>query len=787
MVLILAFSLALGHAEVTTGAPQTDRMAPPQSAPRNQLVAANSDLPPFQSLTLPSFQNAGDPSGYGSSPSSTYYVDNQNGSDSNSGNTPSQPFATIAKINSLQLSGGQTVAFKAGDEWHEQLNISQSGTSGAPITYTSYGDGAQPILSAADTAIGWNSGSGAAPQESCGAPAFCSGFESGNFGDWAASYNNNDTTASITTAQSAHGTHSMAIYSAGGVDTRGSVIHNIAVSGPNSTLAFRWYFLAPGGSLKSNSILRPLFLASHGTQAGFATMATDASGNPSTLDFYDTRHGLRILNPTPLTGYLPGQWNEIEIDIAIYATSGGGALYLNGNLLSQINNIDTSADQNIDSAEVGNAAFGGAIAPGGTIYFDDIKMSASANVGPFNAGIATNVWYRSQTTDPKLINFNGQAGIPVSSSGAIIAPNQFYWDGSTLYVYSLTNPSGMVEIPQRSYAIQSQGSSYITVSGLELRGAQISDLFCTNSCSHWIVQNNTVNDSYSTAVFFEVDGGSSVDGIYILNNIVKGSGAGGIQINNGVGIVYIIGNDVSDFAKMYSTSNGTQNMYADGIEMYSQSGREGTGYIGSNNVHEGGVGSSQDYGGGIHADTVAGADIELNHILNVNGDGIQIEKGSGSVARYNLIVNSGTHTYDAGLVIRAGEGSNVTNQLVEWNTIYGGWWACSLGIAENASYVIATNITIQKNICTGAASGTQFYADQGANNTGNVFFDNNFGVAAPNFILFNLVHAGSYSDFDTAVGTWTGSVEGDPQFFDPIHGDFTLQATSLAHGIGAYP
>lgn len=440
-------------------------------------------------------------------------------------------------------------------------------------------------------------------------------------------YSNNDTTVSITTAQSAHGTSSMAIYSNLGVDTRSSVTQKVAASGPNSTLAFRWYFLAPSGSLKSNSILRMLNLASHGAQGGFATMTTDASGNPSTLDFYDTRHGLRILNPTPLNGYLPGQWNEIEIDVAISATLGGGSLYLNGNLLSQINNIDTSADQDIDSAELGNTAFGGAIIAGGTIYFDDVKMSTSANVGPYNAGLATNVWYRSQTTDPKLINVNGQAGTPENSSGAIIGPNQFYWDGSTLYVYSLTDPSGIVEIPQRSYAIQSPGSSYITVSGLELRGAQLYDLFCTNACSHWTVQNNTVDDSYSTAVFFEVNGGSSVDGIFIANNVVKGNGAGGIQVNNGIGIVNIVGNDVSDFAKMYSTSNGTQNMYADGIEMYSQSGREGTGYIYLNNVHEGGVGSSQDYGGGIHADTVAGVDIELNHIRNVNGDGIQIEKG----------------------------------------------------------------------------------------------------------------------------------------------------------------
>ncbi len=784
MALILALFLALGHAEVTPLAPETNITAPPPSAPTSRLIAANSGLPPFQNSVLPASPTL---SGSGSSPRTTFYVDNRNGSDLNRGDSPSQPFASIAKINSLQLSGGQTVAFKAGEEWHEQLNISHSGTPGAPITYTSYGDGAQPILSAADPVSGWNPGSGAAPQEGCNAPAFCSGFESGNLGDWTAHHSNNDTTASITTAQSAHGSSSMAIYSNHGVDTRASVIQSIAAPGPNSTLAFRWYFLAPSGSLKSNSALKMLYLASHGAQAGFATMTTDDAGNPSTLDFYDTRHGLRILNPTRLTGYLPGQWNEIEIDVAISFTSGGGALYLNGNLLSQINNIDSSADQDIDSAELGNVAFGGAIAPGGTIYFDDVKMSTSANIGPFNAGIASNIWYRSQTTDPKLINFNGQAGIPENSVGAIISPNQFYWDGSTLYVYSFADPSGIVEVPQRSYSIQSPGSSYITVSGLELRGAQMHDLFCTNSCSHWTVQNNTVNDSYSTAVYFQVNGGTSVESLFIVNNVVKGCGAGGIQINNGVGIVYIIGNDVSDFAKMYSPSNGTQNMYADGIEMYSQSGREGTGYIVRNNVHEGGVGSSQDYGGGIHADTVAGVDIEQNHIQNVNGDGIQLEKGSGSVARYNLIVNAGTHQFDAGIVVRAGEGSSVDNQLFEWNTVYGGWWACNLGVTQNASYVLATNITFRKNICTGATSGTQFYADQGANNTGNAFYNNGFGVAFPNFILFNLVHAGSYADFDNAVGNWTASIEGDPQFVDPAHGDFTLRPTSPARGIGTYP
>ena len=151
-----------------------------------------------------------------------------------------------------------------------------------------------------------------------------------------------------------------------------------------------------------------------------------------------------------------------------------------------------------------------------------------------------------------------------------------------------------------------------------------------------------------------------------------------------------------------------------------------------------------------------------------------------------LIVRSGTHPHDAGLVIRAGQGSNVANQLVKWNTAYSGWWACSLRIAENASYVIVTNVTYRKNICPGTASGTQFSADQGSNNTGNVFFDNGFGIAATNFILLDLVHAVTYADFGCCRHV-DGNCEGDPRFFDPTHGDCTLLTTSPARGIGAYP
>lgn len=90
----------------------------------------------------------------------TYYVDNVNGSDTNSGTTPLAPFKTIAHINSLTLAPGQTVAFKSGDIFYEQLTIAQSGNAARPITFTSYGSGAYPVISANSLTTGWVNSSG---------------------------------------------------------------------------------------------------------------------------------------------------------------------------------------------------------------------------------------------------------------------------------------------------------------------------------------------------------------------------------------------------------------------------------------------------------------------------------------------------------------------------------------------------------------------------------------------------------------------------------------------------
>ena len=57
---------------------------------------------------------------------STYYVSSSSGSDGNNGLSEGAPFASVAKVNGLNLQPGDRVLFKCGDTWRaEQLVLEQ--------------------------------------------------------------------------------------------------------------------------------------------------------------------------------------------------------------------------------------------------------------------------------------------------------------------------------------------------------------------------------------------------------------------------------------------------------------------------------------------------------------------------------------------------------------------------------------------------------------------------------------------------------------------------------------
>lgn len=79
-----------------------------------------------------------------------YYVDAGAGSDGASGNQPSTAWRSISRVNSATFQPGDRVLFKRGGVWREQLTINDSGESGSPIVFGSYGTGDAPVVWGAD-------------------------------------------------------------------------------------------------------------------------------------------------------------------------------------------------------------------------------------------------------------------------------------------------------------------------------------------------------------------------------------------------------------------------------------------------------------------------------------------------------------------------------------------------------------------------------------------------------------------------------------------------------------
>src|SRR5262245_47688308 len=90
--------------------------------------------------------------------SATYYVDAKDGNDGNSGTSPNSAWKSLEKVNGFQFQPGDSVLFKRGEIWREQLNFPSSGAEGRPIVLDAYGAGTLPIISGADLVApsSWN-------------------------------------------------------------------------------------------------------------------------------------------------------------------------------------------------------------------------------------------------------------------------------------------------------------------------------------------------------------------------------------------------------------------------------------------------------------------------------------------------------------------------------------------------------------------------------------------------------------------------------------------------------
>ncbi|UFS70175.1 right-handed parallel beta-helix repeat-containing protein [Geomonas sp. RF6] len=83
-----------------------------------------------------------------------YYVDATNGNDSYDGMSASTPWKTISRVNGSSFAPGDSILFKRGEMWREQLTPPSSGALGSVITFGTYGTGSRPVISGSNIVNG---------------------------------------------------------------------------------------------------------------------------------------------------------------------------------------------------------------------------------------------------------------------------------------------------------------------------------------------------------------------------------------------------------------------------------------------------------------------------------------------------------------------------------------------------------------------------------------------------------------------------------------------------------
>jgi parallel beta-helix repeat protein len=86
-----------------------------------------------------------------SSATGTVYYVKTGGSNSNTGLSDAQAWATVSKVNGSTFQPGDYILFNGGNTWNESLIVPNSGTAGRHITFGRYGTGANPIFDGQNT------------------------------------------------------------------------------------------------------------------------------------------------------------------------------------------------------------------------------------------------------------------------------------------------------------------------------------------------------------------------------------------------------------------------------------------------------------------------------------------------------------------------------------------------------------------------------------------------------------------------------------------------------------
>lgn len=440
-------------------------------------------------------------------------------------------------------------------------------------------------------------------------------------------------------------------------------------------------------------------------------------------------------------------------------------------------------------------------------------MISGANLVTGWSQYSGSIWAATVTTQPNVVIFNGAWGSSRSSTSSLQNPRDWYWSGSTLYVFSTSNPGSLytnpgVEAGARGRCL-SLTKSYVRYQNLSVSG-----------CNGYAIENDTWGPLYGeelrnltvqntgntgiqlpavlqSVIDSNVVSFTGANGIYVVSNSLGLSS--GITISNNIahdipGMAIGTDGDATHLTTLATITGNVAYNSGDGVYIhYTDNSTVSNNTTYSNTLREGiGIGIS-----GCQSNIIQ------NNITYLNkSNGIELSAGryaerrgaANNIVRYNVVHNNQQYG------IKSSSSLSINNQ-VSYNIVFG-----QTNYDTSAIYMWSTGHSITNNTIYNNYNGITLYLD-----SANVMIKNNIidkvqnvmiaaSTVVPGFTCdYNLYYpssnefgwGGSYylfSDWKSMTGQDAHSIMADPKFVSSSPSslnDFKLLPSSPAIDAGS--
>ena len=722
----------------------------------------------------------------------TYYV-SMTGNDTSDGLTLVTPWRSIAKVNASSFVPGDTVYFKRGDVWHEELLVPSSGSVGNPLTIAAYGTGTNPVFSGADvvttfSSMGWT-------EKSDG--LFYSGFETATTSDFNSLTVSGTNTVRVASSTVAHGQYAIET-TFSGVSADKSARLNKTIATSSDVYARAYFYLDPSFDLTaSTSRLDIIYLRQDSSiNRVRASLLKDPTGN-----YYIQG---RLETPTATTFYagVPGQivkgnWYSLELRYKGNVASGGGAeLWLDGISLGSNYTYNTSG-LTVARVELGaNSSSQTTPVSGSKLYFDDLKI-ATSTIGLFATAGSADIYFASNVTWTARQVMVNNLHLDAVATLDEVTVGTFFQDATTSRLYlqlaDSSDPNAYgAEIARRKAAVTVANQQYVTIEDIILEAnnnASYGGLTIDGS-NHIVVNRATLQKNFGSGISLinnsdsnriasstfsandrDFGGGVRIEGASDDNIIEYNTMSGlidGVRSGSGVNIRgltlpternivrYNLIHDMRD-SGIYITTNANYTQVYNNI-IYSIDDHTG-GTSGGNGIHVGNITTAPAY---AHDNVIYN-----NLIYDVATHGITMREGT-----YNTLVFNNT----------------VFNTGVNRGAISGDLASGSGIDLHSSSDTVVTGISgsrIFNNVVSTCASSCLNVDSYSVTAGGNLFNNNLYYQPSGVLVKWNDVTYTDLPTYQAASGQDGHATASSPAFTDESHNDFTLTALSPAVNTGS--